>query len=435
MPLGGQPPLALYQQQTKQGIEDPARYNPLLPTGTVEVLRWLTAEDPAERASDAAEPMRKLLGLLDVSPIEITSSTAASEAHHNNGSEPVLPGPATDANDLLVNALKTWTPGKGQSPFTRTQFVLISSARGGDTPLPAFQLSLANQIMLYGAFYYQREAGIDYWWKRTSDEHRYEVCFALILLTATALDVTMIERVLQFLLTFPAHKLLPADVRERLIGLVESGNSRISALALDLLVKSSGAVPKEWRYDETSLDRLLIRSIHSNSLLAPAARQAIIDTRSGVALTEISSMPGQGRRILADAWFAARSLPVGISPWLYIRSPAKSRHPSAIGTSSGAARRLRGAIACMQYGVGGVYLCHASRVYFADRLSRFQFARPGPILWCTDGPGGGGRTHYCRATQYLADRVAGSGCIRDWWADHERRVRKLSLAILSTSPG
>jgi hypothetical protein len=230
----------------------------------------------------------------------------------------LLHGQLADANNLLINALKTWTPSRGQSPFTRTQFVLISSARG-DTVLPAFQLPRANQIMLYGAFLYQREAGIDYWWKRTSDEHRFEVCFALILLTAAVLDVALIERVLQFLLTLPSHKLLPADVRERLIGLVESSNARISTLALDVLVKSSGPVPKEWRYDETTLDKLLIKFAQTNSSLTPAARQAIIDTRSGAALNAVSTLPGQGRRILADAWFAARSLPAGISPWLYIR--------------------------------------------------------------------------------------------------------------------
>jgi hypothetical protein len=120
LPLGGQSPLALYQQKSGQGIEDPVLYNPMLPPGVVDVLRWLTADNPAERAHNAAEPVTRLLGLLDTMPVEIIRGPELHEADETG-----LQGQLADANNLLANALKTWSPRQPQYPFSR-QYALIS---------------------------------------------------------------------------------------------------------------------------------------------------------------------------------------------------------------------------------------------------------------------------------------------------------------------
>ncbi len=301
LPLDGKTSLALHQQKLGIPIEDPADRCPSLPKGLVHILRRLTADRPTDRPENATDAVRQLLALLDLTPVMITGP------HHDQ---------PDDARDLLHEALRSWTPAAVQPPFKmRTQFVLVSRQCAENPADPLFSSPQASQLLLCGALHYQPD--VDYWWQKTPEAMRREVCWALILRPGDPIDAPLISRVLALARTIKPDGLLPADLLNRLIALAKAGIEGVSNQALDLLVLWSIPAEPGWRYTKTAVDTLIVDLVTGAAPLTPAALRAMIQTRSATALYDIIALPDRAlkRRAVTEVWVTTQSLPSNI-PWL-----------------------------------------------------------------------------------------------------------------------
>jgi hypothetical protein len=188
------------------------------------------------------------------------------------------------------------------------------------------------------------------------------------------IESALTARILRLMLTLTPGGPLPADVSERLIALADGQNLAISAPALNVLVRWTGSVSGEWRYQQIPLDALLTRLVRENSPLAPAAINAMIQTRSPLA----SDSDRADQTDLAAA--CCHALPTGRHPLrlymvLLLLGDAVDR------TIARAGWRLCRAVVGVQSWVGpGIYLTFRSSEFL--KLSACSTRCIGPVSGC-----------------------------------------------------
>lgn len=158
LPWDGEAALGIRQLYSAEELPDPRQVNPGLPPALTEVLRRMTAVEPADRPASAAEAFERLCAAFDLPPLSLPSAASRDEMT-------VL---EQDAQELVRHSLPRWESDT-RAGLSLTKFALVSeyyrrlrSGQAVPAPLDGF--------LLYHALIF----GFDhsFWWQQIDSPSR-----------------------------------------------------------------------------------------------------------------------------------------------------------------------------------------------------------------------------------------------------------------------
>lgn len=151
LPWNGKKQLSVEQLNSDQELPDPREFNEKLPFVLVDILRRVTAANPAQRPSSAAEIMQWICRVFNISAEAVTSRE-------------VIPGWEVrdrDVEDLLKRSFGQWNASHETYNLGLTKFALIHSRRD-KIDLKNYRLFMLSQALTYA---YDDE----HWWQAVRD--------------------------------------------------------------------------------------------------------------------------------------------------------------------------------------------------------------------------------------------------------------------------
>lgn len=266
LPWDGEAALGIRQLYSAEELPDPRQVNPGLPPALTDVLRRMTAVEPADRPASAAEALESLCAAFDLPPISPPSAASRDEMT-------IL---EQDAQELVRHSLPRWESDRRAS-LSLTKFALVSeyyrrlrSSQAVPEPLDGF--------LLYHALIF----GFDhsFWWQQIdSPSRRLAVAGEILRRGGTrslALTLALLEN--EPPPPLPSDSLPPSLVE----ALLELAASRQEALEL---LRRLNAAPPAWRETAFGSDRdaRLARLALQDSDLGDQAARLIGHLRSETA--------------------------------------------------------------------------------------------------------------------------------------------------------
>lgn len=210
LPWSGEKILGIQQLYTKIEIPDPCEINADLPPQLKDILRQLTASDPALRPVSAGEAINRIRHAFHMQDSPIESMNFEQESFTTS----------QDAQLILEQKLAEWKTKNKQTWLSPTRFAMVhleqkrNPSHPIDGPLAQF---LLYHSMVYG---YQHE----HWWLKTSDPR-----------DQAAVSLALFERRNDVVSTRVLHSLFE---NQKVISLFRSKAASLSALFLDLALQS-----------------------------------------------------------------------------------------------------------------------------------------------------------------------------------------------------
>lgn len=181
IPWQGEKSLGILQlNDDSEALADPRDINADVPAGMVNILRRLTAADPAMRPPSASEALRLIR--------ETAEAGGEGIAPPRDGAPRRKPPPFMhmalarneDAFEVLRRGIAGWDVQQpGRYPLSLTRYFLVDAAY---LQPPEIELPIDDghsQFMLVGALLYGQRA--DYWWSRVADaRQKVAVCASAI---------------------------------------------------------------------------------------------------------------------------------------------------------------------------------------------------------------------------------------------------------------
>lgn len=199
LPWNGKKQLGMEQLHSKQELPDPREVNVSLPHRMVDVLRRVTAADPALRPRSAGEVMKAVHYIFGIPyrPLDIENGRDELAAHKK------------DVDQLLWQGLAQWKATDGMHNLGLTRFAMINLDLG-DINTDMFGSFLLSQALTYGY-------NDDHWWTSVSDPHeRLSVSSLLLRRENEAITMRILERLTGDMEIRSFSKGLPQDIASSL---------------------------------------------------------------------------------------------------------------------------------------------------------------------------------------------------------------------------
>jgi serine/threonine protein kinase len=210
LPWNGEKILGMQQLYTKIEIPDPSEMNTELPPQLKDILRQLTASDPALRPASAGEAINRIRHAFHMqnSPLDAMNVTQESFAA------------AHDVQLILEQKLADWKTKSKQTWLSPTRFAMVHLEQKRN---PSQNLDGAlSQFLLYHSMVYGYQH--EYWWLKTSDPR-----------DQAAVSIALFERRNDVVSIRVLHNLFE---NQKVISLFRSKAASLSALFLDLALQS-----------------------------------------------------------------------------------------------------------------------------------------------------------------------------------------------------
>lgn len=214
LPWGGETILGIQQLYSNSQLPDPCELNQSLPPLMKDVLRRVTAADPARRPTSAGEVMKMLYYIFNIKNFPLSNELIKDRAAVR----------ASDSNELFNKNLARWAMDDSKSNPGLTKFAMIQldrKAMGENTIQGGIGQFMLFHALLYG---YQE----DYWWSRVANfRDRLMVSSRLL----ARQNEVLAARVVEHLVADPNVHKMPAD---------QSAN--IAASLLEMAVRSANPI-------------------------------------------------------------------------------------------------------------------------------------------------------------------------------------------------
>ncbi|MBC7877386.1 MAG: protein kinase [Anaerolineales bacterium] len=310
LPWGGETVLGIQQLYSNREIQDPCELNNTLPPLMKDVLRRVTSADPARRPSSAAEVMKMIYYIFDMSDFPLSDEFINDQAAAR----------AYDAKVLFNQNLARWATDDSKSEFGPTKFALIhlDHKMRGENKIQGG----VGQFMLFHSLMYDYQD--EYWWSVVANSRdRLSVSSKLI----ASQNEVLTLRVLNHLVKDQNIQLTPDDQSVKIVvSLLEmaarSTNPRLSGKLLSGL---QVLIPSKSTWDDSTLspelNKLLGELAIEDSVVGDQAARLVGYLHSTSAVNFILNKAEKDRLIpvLLEIQQSAGYLPSFLPPSIRLR--------------------------------------------------------------------------------------------------------------------
>lgn len=305
LPWEGEKALGVQQLHSGDEIPDPREIVPGLPPALVEVLRWMTAADPAARPPSAGEAVRKVCAAFGIASVPAGAGAGDLRA-----------GRDADARELLTNGLEQWEGSGGRAQMSLSKFALVDLAHrraGRRLPPARVRRFMLGHALTYG--YHDT-----YWWEQiTVPREKLKLAASLIKSDNEVVAARLVDRLLNDPRLQPPADPPPGPLTSALLRLAGKGRDPwLRHESLEVLLALTPPT-REWRRTalDPEQDAALADLALEDSARGDLAARLIGRLRSLTAAQRLYQEADRNRRVRALR--ALRQAAGGLPPALPVR--------------------------------------------------------------------------------------------------------------------